>query len=372
MFAAAARPIPGPGGFFLDHSPAKRVSPERLKALCIHALQAAGFDARDAGTVAEVLVTTDTWGTFSHGTNHLRNYLKKIRAGGINPKAQPEVLGEGPAWGTIDGHAAMGMVTGCRAMELAIQKAATAGIGYVAVRNSSHFGAAGYYANLAVKHDMIGLAMSNADANMVAPGGRTSVIGNNPFAYAAPAGEEHPIILDIALSATASTKIFAAKAKGNIVPAGWITDGEGLPTTDAANWPNVGSMLPMAGHKGYGLALMVEVLAGVLSGSGITRGVKPWLGVLEEGSDTGHAFIAIDVNMIMPVAQFKARMDAMIREIRNSPKARGSERIWLPGEMEWERRKVALKEGMLMPEIVLNSLEKLSRETGRNFVELFQ
>jgi LDH2 family malate/lactate/ureidoglycolate dehydrogenase len=197
------------------------------------------------------------------------------------------------------------------------------------------------------------------------------VIGNNPFAYAAPAGEERPIFLDIALSATASTKIYAAKAKGNTVPEGWIVDGDGLPTTQLGDWPNVGSMLPMAGHKGYGLALLVEVLAGVLSGSGVTRDVKPWLGVLAEGSGTGHTFIAIDVGKFMPIAEFKQRMDEMIRNLHASPKAKGSKRIWLPGEMEWERREVALRDGMLMPEIVLNSLAKLSKEVGREFEELF-
>lgn len=350
----------------------KRVSPEKLHDLCIAALRAAGFDAVDAHTVAEVLVTTDTWGTFSHGTNHLRNYLKKIRAGGIDPKAQPEIVLDGKAWAIIDGHAAMGMVTACRAMKLAIEKAAADGMGYVAVRNSSHFGAAGYYANMAIKHDMIGIAMSNADANMTAPGGRTSVIGNNPFSYAAPAGEEHPIFLDIALSATASTKIHTAKRLGKSIPEGWIVDRDGLPTTETRDFPDLGSMLPMAGHKGYGLALMVEVLAAVLSGSGITRGVKPWLGQLSEPTDTGHAFIAIDVGKMMPIGQFKRRMDEMIRSIKNSPKAKGSDRIWLPGEMEWERREVALKEGMLMPDVVLNSLAKLSREVGRDFDDLFQ
>jgi LDH2 family malate/lactate/ureidoglycolate dehydrogenase len=131
-------------------------------------------------------------------------------------------------------------------------------------------------------------------------------------------------------------------------------------------------MLPMAGHKGYGLALMVEVLAGVLSGSGMTRGVKPWLGVLSEGSNTGHAFIAVDVGKFMPIDVFKQRMDEMIRNIKESPKANDSERIWLPGEMEWERREVALRDGIALPEIVLNSLEKLSREVGRDFEGLFR
>jgi LDH2 family malate/lactate/ureidoglycolate dehydrogenase len=355
----------------LEQTSVKRVRPEKLLELCIHALRGAGLDDKDAATVANVLVTTDTWGTFSHGTNHLRNYLKKIRAGGINPKVKPQIILEGHSWGVIDGHAAMGMVTGCRAMEMAIEKAKADGMGYVAVRNSSHFGAAGYYASMALKHEMIGMAMSNTDVNMVAPGGRMSVIGNNPFAYAAPAGKEHPILLDIAMSATASTKIFAAKAKGNTVPEGWITNGDGLPTTELGDWPNVGSMLPMARHKGYGLALMVEVLAGVLSGSGVARGVKPWLGVLSEGSDTGHAFIAIDVGKFMPIGEFKQRMDEMIRNIKESPKAKGAERIWLPGEMEWERREVALRDGIALPEIVLNSVAKLSREVGRDFEELF-
>jgi LDH2 family malate/lactate/ureidoglycolate dehydrogenase len=130
-------------------------------------------------------------------------------------------------------------------------------------------------------------------------------------------------------------------------------------------------MLPMAGHKGYGLALLVEVLAGVLSGAGVTREVKGWLYELSEGPGTGHTFFAIDVGKIMPVAEFKRRMDEMIRDIKGSPKAKGSNRIWLPGEMEWERRAVALKEGIPLPEIVLNSLAKLAKEVGRDFEEIF-
>lgn len=350
----------------------KHVSPEKLGAFCTNALQAAGLDKTDAETTAQVLVTTDTWGTFSHGTYHLRNYVNKIRAGGIDPKAKPQVILEGPAWAIIDGHAAIGMVTGCRAMELAIQKARIDGIGFVAVRNSNHFGAAGYYATLAIEHDMMGVAMSNVDPIMAAPGGRTSVIGNNPLAYAAPAGEEYPIFLDIALSAVASTKIHTAKAQGKSIPADWVVDAEGLPATEIGGWPDVGSMLPMAGHKGYGLALLVEVLAGVLSGAAVTREVKGWIGQLAEPPGTGHCFIAIDVSKFMPIGVFKQRMDGMIRHIKASPKAKGAERIWLPGEMEWERRKVALREGVLLPDIVLDSLAMLSREVGQDLEGIFQ
>ena len=356
----------------MEDASTQRISPEKLKAFCAYALQSVGLDEKDALTTAEVLVTTDMWGTFSHGTNHLRNYIKKIRAGGIKTKAKPEVILEGESWAIIDGHAAIGMVTACKGMELAIQKAGKNVIAYVGVRNSNHFGAAGFYATMPVKHDMIGIAMSNTDANMSAPGGRKSVIGNNPLAYAVPAGEEYPIFLDIALSATASTKIFAEKAKGNTIPEGWIANAEGLPTTEIGDWPNVGSMLPMAGHKGYGLALLVEVLSAVLTGSSVTREVNGWLGpLIAEPPGTGHAFIAIDVGKIMPIGEFKRRMDEMILNIKDSPKAKGSNRIWLPGEMEWERRAVAIRDGILLPEIVLNSLAKLAREVGRDFQDLF-
>ena len=186
-----------------------------------------------------------------------------------------------------------------------------------------------------------------------------------------PAGEEFPIFLDIATSATASTKVHAAKDLGKSIPEGWITNAEGLPTTEIGDWPAVGSLLPMAGHKGYGLALLVEVLAGVMSGSSFTLNVKRWLGNLADPPGTGHTFIAIDVGQMLPIGEFKQRMDEMIRNIKNTPKAKGADRIWLPGEMEWERRKVALREGILLPEIVLKSLAKLAVEVGRDFQDLF-
>lgn len=352
-------------------APKNRVSPAKLREFCSSVLRAAGLGEADANITAQVLVTTDMWGTFSHGTHHLRNYVNKIRAGGIDPKAKPQVILEGPSWAVVDGHAAIGMVTGCMAMEIAIQKAGSSGMGYVAVRNSNHFGAAGYYATLALAHAMIGIAMSNVDANMTAPGGRTSVMGNNPLAYAAPAGEEYPLFLDIAMSATASTKIHTAKSLGKSIPEGRIVDADGLPSTEIGDWPQLGSMLPMAAHKGFGLALFVEVLAGVLSGAAVTRNVKGWIGQLPEPPGTGHSFIAVDVGKFMPIAEFKGRMDEMIRGIRNSPRAKGVERIFLPGEMEWERRREAIREGILLPAEVLHSLAKLAEEVGVNFPGIF-
>ncbi len=338
----------------------RRIRVEELQRFCLDTLQSVGLSESEASITAEVLVATDAWGIFSHGTNHLPNYVNKLRAGGMDPTAKPEVVIDGQTFAIVDGHNAIGMVASCIAMGIAIEKARAHGMGYVGVRNSNHFGAAGYYANMAVEQGMIGVAMSNADVNMAAPGSRGSVIGNNPFAYAVPAGEEWPIFLDIALSATAATKIFTAKALGQKIPDNWIVDDEGRPTSDLTNWPATGSLLPMAGHKGYGLAVMVEVFAAVLSGGAITREVKSWLLSLSEPPGMAHAFLAIDVNQIMPIHEFKKRIDGMIRSIKDSSKAEGSREIYLPGEIEWKKREAALKEGILLPDPIVAALSALA------------
>jgi ureidoglycolate dehydrogenase (NAD+) len=344
----------------------KRISPTGLTDFCIQAMLRSNMHEADARITAEVLVTTDTWGIYTHGTKHLRVYLSKLRAGGINAQAVPEVTSQGPAWAIVNGHQAMAMVTSCRAMKLAIEKARACGIGYVGVKNSTHFGAAGYYATMAARQDMIGLAMSNVDANMTVPGARVAVIGNNPLAYAVPAGQERPIFLDIATSSVAAGKIYAAQGQGKPVPDTWIVDDEGLPTADIRNYPHAGTLLPMAGHKGYGLAVLVEILSAVLTGAAFTKSVIGWAGHLAQPSDTGHAFLAIDVAAIMPLQTFKDRIDRMIREIKDAPRAKGAERIYLPGEMEWERRDEALRAGIPLPVDVMASLAGLAKDLDLN------
>lgn len=351
-------------------SGARRISPERLKNFCIAALSSVGLDRVDAELSAEILVTTDMCGVFSHGTQHLRNYVNKIRAGGINSKAKPAIVSEGPAWALVDGHAAMGMVTAVMAMKTAMNKALASGVAYVGVRNSNHFGAAGYYASMALERDMLGIAMSNTDTAMTVLGGRTPLLGTNPLAYAVPAGQEWPVFLDIALSITASTKIHTAKRLGEKVPEGWLVDAEGLPTTTIGDWPLSGCILPMAGHKGYGLAILVEILSAVLTGAAFTSDVKGWITELPEPPGIGHSFIAIDIGQFMPIEEFKRRMDEMIRRIRTAPTAKGAEPILLPGEMEHEKRKRAKTEGIALPEVILASLEQLSQEVDLDFQSL--
>ncbi len=247
-------------------------------------------------------------------------------------------------------------------MELAIKKAKACGVGYVGVKHSSHFGAAGYYAVMAARQGLIGLSMCNLDPVMVVPGSRGRAIGNNPLAYAVPAEKERPVFLDIALSTVAGTKIFNAQMEGKPIPDNWMVDDEGLPTTDPSGFPTRGAQLPMAGHKGYGLAVLVESLSAVVTGAAIASQVKSWVLDTKEPTDEGHAFLAIDVPAMMPPQIFQARMEGFVREIRSAPKAKGAERIYLPGEMEWERREAALAKGMVMPPYVLESLRGLAAD----------
>jgi ureidoglycolate dehydrogenase (NAD+) len=341
-----------------------RVTPSDLAAFCIEAMRVCGLNDEDARLTAEVLVTTDMLGTFTHGTRQLRGLLKNFRTGRLSATAHEEIAAEGPGWAIVDAHYVMPPAVSYRSMELAMRKAKACGIAYVGVRHSSHYGAAGFYANLAAQHDMFGLSMCNVDPCMTVPGSKGKVLGTNPIAYAAPAGEEKPVYLDIATSAVAATKIFSAKALGKPIPNNWLVDEDGMPTSDPSQYPLKGAQLPMAGHKGYGLAVMVEILTAVLTGAAVMSGVSSW--VLESPNPTneGHAFIAIDIGQMMPLGEFKGRMDGMIREIKAAPLARGADRIYLPGEIELEKRDAALVEGIMLPPDVVASLRGLAEDVG--------
>jgi ureidoglycolate dehydrogenase (NAD+) len=333
-------------------------------------MRLSGLSQEDARLTAEVLVTTDTLGTFTHGTRQLRGLLKNMRQGRLSATAHEEIVAEGPAWAIVDAHYAMPPAVSYRSMELAMRKAKDCGIGYVGVKHSSHYGAAGFYANLAAQHDMFGMSMCNVDPCMTVPGSKGKVLGTNPIAFAAPAGEEKSVYLDIATSAVAATKIFSAKALGKPIPDNWLVDEDGMPTTDPSQYPLKGAQLPMAGHKGYGLAVMVEILSAVLTGAAIMSGVKSWVLDTPEPTNEGHGFIAIDIGQIMPIGEFRARMDGMIREIKGAPLASGADRIYLPGEIELDKREVALVEGIDLPPDVVASLRGLAEEVGLDPAQL--
>lgn len=340
-----------------------RVSVDALERFCVGALVNAGLSPADARISTNVLVTTDTFGVFTHGVKSLRGYVRRIKAGGLRANALPEVLEQGPGWAVIDGHSALGMVTSTFAMDTAIAKARASGIGYAGVRNSCHFGAAGYYALQAAHADMIGLAVSNDKPSVAATGARVGVLGSNPLAYAVPAGRERPIFLDIATAAVAGGKVYQAQTFGRTIPLGWLIDGEGVPTTDPVGYPESKTLVPMAAHKGYGFALLIEILSAAMTGAAMTSRVGSWMADdPSQPTDHGAAFIAINVGAMLPIDVFKERVDQVIGEIRRAPLAKGAERIYLPGEMDWERREQALQQGLVLPRDVVASLTGLAED----------
>lgn len=337
-----------------------------LKDFCKKALIKEGMKEEYAGIVSEVLAETDAFGTNSHGTKNLHNYLKKFRAGGIDIQGEPEIVREGPAFALLDAHRTLGMIPSVQAMELACRKAETEGIAIAAVRNSCHFGAAGYYANIAAKRGLIGISMSNVDPNMTAPGARGMLLGNNPFAYAAPADTVPSVFLDIAMSNVASLKVVQARKDGKEIPSAWIVDRNGLPTTDPSHYPEEGAMQPMAAHKGYGLAVMVELLTGILSGGCTSMGgeIVSWCFEMEKPNNVCHTFMAVDPRLFLGEEAVSRRVEAMADTLRKAPKAEGTERIYMPGEIEWDRHVLAEKEGICLPADVEDSLKGLAEESG--------
>ena len=343
----------------------KKIKLNDLKEFSVKVLLSAGVSETDANTVADVLITTDTFGVMTHGTRNLNQYIQKMKAGGLDAKAKPTIERKGTAWAIINGNKAVGMVSSYKAMNLAIQMAKKAGIAYVGVKNSCHFGAAGYYANLAAKEGMIGLSMSNADPIMAVPNGCKPAIGTNPFAFAAPLGNGKSVFLDIALSNVAALKVIMAREKGQEIPDTWLVDTEGQPTKDAFKFPEKASLQPMAAHKGYGLAVFVELLTSVLTGAGILSEVASWNLELSSVNNAGHAFIAIDISKMMPMDMFIQRIWQMADELKKGPKAKKADKIYLPGEMEWERREQVLASGeMELTDAMVDSLRQLSESTG--------
>jgi len=344
---------------------AKPVSASDLTEFCMGALRKCGVSEADARLTIDVLVTTDTYGVFTHGVKCLRGYVTRLRAGGLKADARPRVDREGPAWAIVDGQCALGMVTSVFAMNTAIEKARTAGMAYVGVRNSCHFGAAGYYANLAAKADMIGMAMANDYPSMAILGAKKAVLGTNPFAYAVPAGKNDPIFLAIASSTVAGGKVRIAQTKNQKIPDTWMVDADGIPTTDPFLYPGSASLLPFAGHKGYGIALMIENLAGVLTGTGAMWDLNNWIdGRKDIPTNHGAAFLAFNVGAITPLDAFKNRVDQLIRDIHETPKAKGTDRLYVPGEMEWQNRRAALANGISLPADVVESLRGLAGDLG--------
>jgi ureidoglycolate dehydrogenase (NAD+) len=344
------------------------ISVSRLEALCTEAFRRAGLSDVNAASAADVLVTTDSWGVFTHGTKALRGYVRRLLAGGLRPDGRPSVIQEGPAWALVDGDSSLGLVTSVFAMHKAIEKARASGTAYVGVRNSSHFGAAGYYSSLAAEAGLIGMAMANDIPSVAAPGSAGAITGSNPFSFAVPAARHRPLFLDMSVATVAGGKVYAARERGESIPSGWLIDAAGKPTTDANAYPEYATLTPAAGHKGYGLALLVETLSGCLTGAQTTWGIRSWLaGDLGVPTMHGAAFLVIEPAAM--ASDLPQRVSELIDEIHGAERADGVERIFVPGEMEWERRERALREGIALPSDVVASLRDLQGLVGLDLAD---
>lgn len=336
----------------------RRVSIAELDRFVCQALERAEVPEGSAEIVAEALVTTDAMGISTHGTKLLAGYLKKLLARGYRPDAIPRIEREGPAWGIIDGDGGLGQI-GCRAaVELAMRKASQVGVAHVGLRNTGHIGAAGFFASFAARNGFVALVTGNDIPSVTAPGARRAVLGSNPLAWAAPTSND-PIVLDIATAAVAGGKVYAARMRGEPIPASWLVDADGLPTTDASLYPDRASLAPMAGHKGYGLGLFCELLAGVLPGGRVTWEIGSW--IFDDPSlPSGHnaSFTLWDPAIFASRESYLERIDRLANEIRAVEPAVGSREVLLPGDLEWRRALRAAADGILLPPDVVDKLDE--------------
>lgn len=328
-----------------------------------------GVPAADAETAAGVLVHADVLGIDSHGVARLAGhpgYVTGLKRGLIRPVAHPRVVTETAATALVDGDSGLGGMVSTRAMELAIAKADATGVGAVTVTNSHHFGICCHYAMMALPRDMIGVAMTNAAAQVAPAGGKRPLLGTNPLSVAVPAKNERPFILDMATSVGAAGKIEIAKRTGKPIPEGWLLDANGESTVDAQALWNGGSLLPLgskpelANYKGYGLSVAVDVLCGVLSGFGFSS-------TLESGSWAGHFFLALRIDAFRPLADFLGMMDTMIQTLRTAEPAPGVERVYVHGEKELDAERDRLQNGIPVHPSVVESLRGLANEFSVSF-----
>jgi LDH2 family malate/lactate/ureidoglycolate dehydrogenase len=337
-----------------------RTDPLRLTAFGSAVLRALGVPAGDSDLLSQSLVQADLWGHGSHGMMRLPWYVRRIQSGAMRAVTSATLAVDAGAVAVIDGHDGIGQVLAHRAARESIERAKRHGVAAVAVRNSNHFGTAMYFSLMGPAQGCIMLAATNASPAMAPWRGREKRVGTNPWSIAAPAGRHPPLVLDIANTAVARGKIYLARQQGESIPAGWALNAAGEATTDAAE-ALAGLILPMAGHKGYGIAVIMDVLAGVLSGSLFGEDVGgPYQA--DRRSGCGHLMVALDIAAFIPPAQFDQRMEHMIAQLRATPLAAGSTEVLVPGEPEVRCAADNQQHGLELPAQTRADLEALGRE----------
>ena len=339
------------------------VQAEDLQQFCARLFLRLGLPVRDAELVAECLVEADLRGVHCHGVLLMPGYVRRLQAGGISPQPQVRVVHETIATALLDGDNGMGQVVAERAMNIAIDKSRQAGMGSVGVAHSNHYGAGARWPMMALAHDMIGYAVTNA-GSIVAPwGGKTALLGTNPWSIAIPAGVGYPIVLDMATSVVAANRLVWGAKRGEHIPLGWAVDAEGRPTTDPERGL-AGRLLPTGTYKGYGLAVVAEILAGALTGASLGLRMLQAIADPSRPLETGHLFLAIDVGAFMLPKRFKAQVVELIRELKGAELESGVTEIFLPGELELRTEHRRRAAGVPLPAAILKELEALAADVG--------
>jgi L-2-hydroxycarboxylate dehydrogenase (NAD+) len=342
-----------------------RVDHRKLTRFVSLTFQKLGVATRDAEIAANVLVMADLRGVDTHGVIRLNPhtwYVKWLLDGEMKAKPDIRIVSENLSSALVDGDGGMGMVIGHRAMDLAIRKAKDSGVAMVGVRNSRHFGMAAYYAMQALPHDMIGIAMTNASRQVVPTFGREARFGTNPIAVAAPAKDELPFVLDMATTTAAAGKLEVAARREEPIPLGWALDETAEPTSDPRVAQRARRLLPLGGsrdggsHKGFGLAVLVEILCGVLTDN--------MTALNSNQVPRGHFFGAIRVDTFRPAGDFKNDMDRLVRELKSTAPVEGQQRVYVAGEIEFETEKERMVQGIPLHSSILKGLRELSAQLG--------
>ena len=332
-----------------------------------------GCTAIDASTAAKALLAADLRGVDSHGIARLSGYVRLWKSNRINAKPAISIVHQTPSTAVVDGDKGLGLVVAPFAMQIAIDKAHTVGTGWVSVKNSNHFGIAGSYVMMALQHDMIGIAMTNASATVAPTFSKERLLGTNPIAVAIPAGNEQPVVCDFATTTAANGKLEVIQRKNGNAPHGWVQNKEGQPSTDAHELKKGGAMLPLGGdidhgsHKGYMLGSIVDIFSGILSGANFGPWVPPFPAYLPmpqnmPGEGIGHFFGAMRIDAFRPAEDFKKDMDQWIQRFKSATPVNAHQPVIIPGEPERAMEKERLENGLNLMDAVVDDLKKLGED----------
>lgn len=323
----------------------------------------------DAIQAAKVLIEADLRGVDSHGVARLSGYIRLKEAGRANMNAAAKIIHETPSTATLDADQGLGLVVAPKAMDIAIEKAKQVGTGWVAIQNSNHFGIAAYHAMMALPHNMIGISMTNASPLVAPTHSKERMLGTNPICVAIPAGKHLPFVLDMATSAAANGKLEIAQRMGKSLPNDWVQTKDGGASNDANELKNGGSLLPLGGHKGYGLAAMVDILSGVLSGANFGPWVPPFVAFLNPlpnlpGKGIGHFLGAMRVDAFRSADEFTEQMDVWISRFKEASRVQAEQEVFIPGELEFRLKEERLNSGIPLHPSVWDDLQQVAAKFG--------